>query len=54
LIETCKAHGVNPFDYLTDILQKIHPLTEIKDEKIKKDKFRELLPYHWKPPEING
>ena len=54
LIETCKAHGVNPFEYLTDILQKIHPLTEIKDEKIKKEKFRELLPYHWKPPEING
>ncbi len=43
LIETCKAHDVNPFEYLADILQKIHPLTDIKDAKLKKEGFKALL-----------
>ena len=39
LIETCKIHEVNTFDYLTDVLARIagHPMKRIE----------ELLPYNW-------
>ena len=44
LISTCELHGVNPQDYLTDVLLRIqtHPASKIE----------ELLPDKWKPPEI--
>ena len=40
LLATCKLHGVNPFDYLRDVLMRLptHPL----------DRLAELLPDHWK------
>jgi len=46
IIETCKQHQVNTFDYLQDILTRLptHPNARI----------RELLPYNWKPnPQVN-
>lgn len=41
LMGTCKLHGVNPFIWLRDILQRInnHPINRIE----------ELLPHNWKP-----
>ena len=41
LIETCKANGVDPFAYLSDIFGRIgeHPNQQLD----------ELLPYNWKP-----
>ena len=41
LLETCKQHGVNPWAYLKDVLERIstHPNSQID----------ELLPYNWKP-----
>jgi len=41
LMGTCKLHGVNPFIWLKDILQRInnHPINKIAD----------LLPHNWKP-----
>jgi len=40
LMGTCKLHGVNPFDWLKNVLEIIpaHPINRIQ----------ELLPYHWK------
>ena len=40
LIESCKRHGVNPVEYLTDVLTRIatHPATQIAD----------LAPANWK------
>ena len=40
LIESCKRHGVNPVEYLTDVLTRIstHPATQVG----------ELAPAHWK------
>ncbi len=42
LVATCEANGVNPFDYLADVLIRvqIHPASQID----------ELLPHNWKPP----
>ena len=42
LVATCEANGVNPLDYLTDVLIRVqtHPAARID----------ELLPHHWKPP----
>lgn len=31
LIATCRLHGVDPYDYLVDVLQRVasHPATEV-------------------------
>ena len=41
LLGTCKLHGINPFIWLKDVLQRIgtHPINRIED----------LLPHTWKP-----
>ncbi|ANB01794.1 transposase domain-containing protein [Ectothiorhodospira sp. BSL-9] len=41
LLETCKQNGVNPRQYLIDVLERIqdHPA----------NRLHELLPYHWEP-----
>ena len=41
LMGTCKLHGINPFIWLRDVLQRInnHPI----------NKIQELLPHNWKP-----
>ena len=41
LMGTCKLHGINPFIWLRDVLQRIatHPINKIE----------ELLPHIWKP-----
>ena len=43
LLGTCKAHGINPFDWLTDVLGRIntHPVSRI----------RELLPQYYQTAE---
>ncbi len=43
LTGACKKHGVNPIDYLADVLMRIqdHPASRID----------ELLPHRWKPPD---
>jgi hypothetical protein len=40
LLGTCKAHGINPYDWLTDVLRRLssHPINRI----------RELLPQHYR------
>lgn len=40
LISTCKRHGINPFEYLRDVLERVstHPARRIE----------ELLPHRWK------
>ena len=42
LIATCEANGVNPVDYLADVLLRVqtHPASRID----------ELLPHNWTPP----
>jgi transposase len=42
LIATCEANGVNPVDYLADVLIRVqtHPASRID----------ELLPHNWNPP----
>lgn len=40
IIETCKMHDINPFDYLRDILNAIPNTLQ--------QNIRQLLPYHWK------
>jgi transposase len=41
LMGTCKLHGINPFIWLRDVLQRIatYPINKIED----------LLPHNWKP-----
>lgn len=41
LLGTCKLHGINPFEWLRDVLQRIatHPINKIE----------ELLPQNWQP-----
>jgi transposase len=43
LIATCEANGVNPVDYLADVLIRVqmHPASRID----------ELLPQNWSPPQ---
>ncbi len=43
LINSCQQHGINPVDYLTDVLGRIddHPARQIVD----------LLPHRWRPPD---
>jgi len=42
LVATCEAHGVDPFDYLRDVMLRVdvHPAARID----------ELLPHKWRPP----
>ena len=42
LIETCKLNGINPNDYLTDILTRIAAMRYGKP-------ISDLLPANWKP-----
>jgi len=41
LLATCRKHGVNPFEYLRDVLDRVstHPASAVAD----------LLPQNWKP-----
>lgn len=41
IVATCEANGVNPIDYLVDVMQRIqdHPAADIDD----------ILPHRWKP-----
>ncbi|MFT4712738.1 MAG: hypothetical protein ACJAVI_003725 [Candidatus Azotimanducaceae bacterium] len=41
LIETCKACGVDPFEYLDDVFGRLADHPDQRRE--------ELLPYSWKP-----
>jgi hypothetical protein len=43
LVACCEKHGVNPIDYVTDVLTRVHshPAREVLD----------LLPHRWKPPD---
>ena len=43
LIETCKVHGVNPYDYLRHVLIEINKCKMIED-------FEKLLPYVYNTP----
>ncbi len=42
LVATCEVNGINPFEYLADVLPRLasHPASQID----------ELLPHNWKPP----
>jgi transposase len=42
IVATCEAHGVNPFEYLRDVLLRVstHPASDIDA----------LLPHRWAPP----
>ena len=33
LVHTCKAHGINPFDYLRDVIDRVstHPMSRIAE-----------------------
>jgi len=44
LIATCELHGVNPVEYLADVLLRVqtHPASRID----------ELLPHNWTPPKL--
>ena len=43
LVASCEKHGVNPIDYVTDVLTRVHshPARNVV----------ELLPHRWRPPE---
>ena len=43
LVASCEKHSVNPVDYLTDVLTRVHthPSRDVAA----------LLPHHWRPPE---
>ena len=43
LIQTCKLNNVDPFAYLTDVLQRI------VSERTKNHKLHALLPWNWHP-----
>lgn len=45
LIETCKSHNVNSYNYLKDVCEKL------ADPKIDLSTLISLLPYNWKAPE---
>jgi transposase len=42
LVACCEKHGVNPIDYVTDVLTRVHSHPA--------SKVIELLPHRWKPP----
>jgi hypothetical protein len=41
LIQSCRRYGINPQDYLTDVLQRLLSMTT--------SQVPELLPANWKP-----
>lgn len=41
LIQSCRRHGINPQEYLTDVLHRLPSMTS--------SQVRELLPHKWKP-----
>jgi hypothetical protein len=41
LIQSCRRYGINPQDYLTDVLQRLPSMTS--------SQVPELLPANWKP-----
>jgi len=46
IVSTCQLHGVNPYEYLRDILLRVqtHPASQLD----------EILPQNWAPPEAPG
>ncbi len=48
LVETCKQNDVDSIAYLTDVLKKI------PDASFSHKRINELLPHHWKPPQLVG
>jgi transposase len=46
LTGSCKMNGINPLEYLTDVLKRIntHP----------KDQINNLLPNNWKPADLQS
>lgn len=44
-ISTCKLQGINPSEYLTDVLERINDHSQLK--------LSELLPHNWKPLQKN-
>ena len=47
LVVSCQRHGLNPHDYLRDVLSRLPAMTTADD-------LRPLLPAHWKPRTIAG
>lgn len=43
LFATCRLHGINPYDWLKDVLQRMHLYTPAN--------LDQLLPHKWKKPE---
>jgi len=44
LLATCEANGMNPIEYLADVLLRVstHPVSRLD----------ELLPHRWRPPDL--
>jgi len=41
IIQSCRRYGINPQEYLTDVLQRLPSMTS--------SQVRDLLPANWKP-----
>ena len=43
IVATCRLHGVNPYEYIRDMLIRIqtHPASRVD----------ELMPWRWRPPD---
>ncbi len=46
LIETCKLHKINPYDYLRDVLMRLPAQLN--------SKIAELLPWNWKSSQLDN
>jgi transposase len=46
LIETCKLHQINPYDYLRDVLTRLPTQLDSKIDV--------LLPWNWKPLQVGN
>ena len=46
MIGSCRQRGLNPQEYLTDVLRRLPGL--------KTHQLEPLLPYDWKPPTLNS
>ncbi len=46
LIETCKLNGINPYEYLKDVLARIG--------SHRRDRLAQLLPFNWSPLAVAG
>ena len=44
LIQSCRRYGINPQDYLTNVLHRLPAMTS--------SPVRELLPANWKPRQV--